>query len=213
MKFRIKKKQNWAPNRADEIINALSNIVIGENNTAFSIVDDSNMHLGSKALSKPEISEVNLYSKFKIIIILIAISTPCYALDVSPIAFMASYHTRATTAAGKPYNDFNPGVGIDITQGSKWRYGAILADYKNSISKNSVVAVGKLDYCFEDGIRICPGMVAGLVTGYGSTVTPMAAPTLELGYGKFSVVGTVLPAQDFKAVSLTGWLKYKLFTW
>lgn len=147
----------------------------------------------------------------RIISLLILLPTPCYALDVSPIAFMASYHTRATTASGKPYNDFNLGGGMDITQGTKWRYGAILADYKNSISKNSVVAVGKLDYCFEDGVRICPGMVAGMVTGYSSTVTPMAAPTLEIGYGRFSAVGTILPTQDFRAASLTGWLKYTIW--
>lgn len=180
--------------------------------------DPENRHVGSGDSElwqkvEPHIKERK--SKMKILLLPLFLLTACQGMELSPEVMATSYHTRETTPAGKPYNEENWGGGLHITTKSEgWRYGGRALTYKNSIDRHSALAVGTVDYCFDNKPWvICPGVMAGGVTGYGDHIRPIAAPTIELGYGRASIVLTAFPTSDFSAGVVSGWLKFKLLTW
>lgn len=142
------------------------------------------------------------------------LATNAGAWDLSVQGTAASYHTRADTPAGHPYNDFNPGAGIELLQpAGHWRYGITTLNYYNSVKRDStlVAAIGK--YCVGDAWHGCAGAFAGGVTGYTTKlIQPIAAPIIEGGYKDISIEVTTFPTSDLKAEVFTGILKYKVWS-
>lgn len=133
---------------------------------------------------------------------------------VSPELYMASIHTRSESPAGKKYNQFNPGGGVHVTQNAgNFRYGVRAGIFENSFRKPTEVLAATAEYCMGKDFHACGGVMAGGVHGYSTTQFAQfaAAPTLEVGYQRFSVDFTAYPTTDGKAGVFTGWLKYKLW--
>lgn len=147
------------------------------------------------------------------LISLLALSS-CAGYQAEGVLSTFSKHSRETTPAGKPYNENNLGAGIHVTTkdwlSSGWRKGVLAMSYDNSLNRQSNLVAGTIDYCHEDGIRVCGGVMAGGVTGYGG-VSPVIAPTAEIGYGKVSLVGTMFPTSDMRALVGTILIKVKLW--
>ena len=154
---------------------------------------------------------MKLYFNFIMLLVLLPIQAGAWDLSID--GTIAAYHTKATTAAGTKYNDFTPGVGGEIKQSNgNWRYGIMGINYYNSIRHDSTLVAGVGEYCQGKETFACVGACAGGVTGYTKAVTPIAAPIVEMGYGRTSVELTTFPTTGFHAEVFTGIVKYKVLT-
>lgn len=148
----------------------------------------------------------------KLLILLLLTACAEHPTTVSPELYITSYHTRDTTPVGKKYNEFNPGVGVHVTQDmGNFRYGMRAGTFENSFKDQTEVLAGTAEYCVGDQFHACGGAMLGGIHGYNKTQFAQfaAAPTLEVGYERFSVDFTAYPTSDRNAAVLTGWLKYK----
>lgn len=92
------------------------------------------------------------------------------------IVYGAAYHTDRS----KPHNEINPGLGLRFKHHDDDFFYAV-GDYQNSNWRNSAYfGIGKEFWSFGPlSVRV----VAGVISGYNSSVLPVVLPELSLKLG------------------------------
>ena len=131
-------------------------------------------------------------------------------------ASIASHHFEERKKKGHDYNEFNPGLGLELVRqpfahaaGIDFRMSYIAGFYHNSIYRMSAYAGGGPEACYglQDKFSVCAGVSAGVVTGYEAAVGPALLGLLKIEHnpsGTFAKVDMLPSHHDFEpaAVSL-----------
>lgn len=90
------------------------------------------------------------------------------------------------------YNDFNPGLGLEVRTSDDWSFGAGVL--KNSHDRRSRYAVAEYSPLTIGGAHI--GFLAGAIDGYqlhNGQALPLLAPTIEWRGERFGLTCAYLP--------------------
>lgn len=148
------------------------------------------------------------------LILLLLVAGCSQPVSLSPELYATSWHSR-DKPSGESYNQRNPGLGVAIKRpvSEHWQAGGRVADYRNSLNKNSAYGAALAEYHIgdESALHGYVGAQAGIVSGYNASVEPLAMPVVGLGYNRVTINLTAFPIANGHGVAVSGWLSVKMW--